>query len=81
MKTKQAAQLTRAREQGAKMTRWNQTTPPGTTVRYFPIRDGADAQTVVPDSEAWLLSGHTAVVRFKGKSGCFALDNCEAIQS
>lgn len=47
-------------EQLAKAVRWNKTTPPGTAVRYHPIRDDANAETVVTDSEAYMLSGHTA---------------------
>ena len=67
------------KDQLAKAAAWNKTTPAGTTIRYRPIRGEGEGVMLETDSEAYMLSGHTAVVKLKGKSGCFALDNCEAL--
>jgi len=56
---------------------WNNACPIGQHVRYFPIQ-GRDEYTVQQtDGLAYILGDHTAVVRLRGKAGCFALDNLQ----
>lgn len=49
-------------------------------VKYFPVI--GERSTFTPyetKSPAYILSGHTAVLHLKGKSGCVAVDACEPL--
>jgi hypothetical protein len=61
----------------AQVAKWNRETEVGRLVKYFPVLGRPEYETAVTNSEAYALSGHTAVVGLVGKSGCFALDNIE----
>jgi hypothetical protein len=66
---------------------WNRSHPVGTpVVRYkliAPLREATETKT---RSEAWVLSGHSAVVMVEGVSGCVVLESviptaqCETMQ-
>lgn len=51
---------------------WNAEHRPGIDVEYR-LDDGAVKRTKTT-SEAWMLSGHTAVILLAGVSGCYRLD-------
>lgn len=51
---------------------WNANNRPGTKV--IVCRDDGREEVRLTTSEAYVLSGHTAVIHFQGISGCFALD-------
>lgn len=63
---------------------WNARVPVGTPVRYWtgarehfgdaPPDEGKTSHT---SSEAWLLGGHTPVVRVYGESACIALTHVQ----
>ena len=72
MKLKTAKQLEK------QVTDWNRDVPVGTKVKYHPvIGEKFDFQFFDTATQAYVLSGHTAVVHLAGKSGCVALDACE----
>ena len=52
---------------------WNQQHPVGQAVEYRPILGQVNALKTRTASVAWLLSGHTAVVKIEGVSGGVAL--------
>lgn len=54
---------------------WNAKYPVGTEVRV--MRDRGGPVVTKTCSEAWMLSGHTAVVMLDGISGCYCLDRCK----
>lgn len=58
---------------------WNLAHSIGTRVRYFPVVDGIRYVETTTRSEAFVLSGHTAVVFIEGVSGCVALDALEVV--
>lgn len=60
--------------------RWNKANPIGTTVKYHPVIGGPKYAITTTKSEAYVLSGHTAVLFVEGISGCVALDACERIE-
>lgn len=51
---------------------WNKVRPVGTEV--IVTRDNGEELRTKTRSEAWLLSGHSAVIQLEGVSGCYALD-------
>jgi hypothetical protein len=61
----------------AQVAEWNAKHRVCALVKYYPVRGRDQWETCTTNSEAWVLSGHTAVVGLTGKSGCFALDNIE----
>lgn len=70
-------------EQDEKLVKsWNEQHPIGTAVRRFKYMDLSDTVPVETKtrSEAWMLSGHTAVIMIEGKSGCVALRTCIPIE-
>jgi len=60
-----------------KCTAWNQQHPIGTEVWFSPVMGGATVRMRKTRSEAYVLSGHTAVLFLEGESGCVALEACE----
>lgn len=56
---------------------WNRAHQVGIEVEYR-LDDGAVKQTRTR-SEAWVLSGHTAVIMLDGVAGCYALHRVTAI--
>jgi hypothetical protein len=60
--------------------RFNRNYPVGTPVRYWPTNDrrGGFVETTTR-TEAYVLSGHTAVVFLAGRSGCVALTHVEPL--
>ena len=59
---------------------FNDAYPVGTPVRYWPVANEGEGVLSKTRSEAWLLSGHTAVVMVEGKSGAVAVAHVEAIK-
>lgn len=53
---------------------WNRRHAVGAFVRYHRIIGEGDGEATRSRSEAWVLSGHTAVVLVEGVSGCVCLD-------
>lgn len=66
------------KEDEAAVVTWNTKYPVGTEVRV--MRDSGGAVTTTTASEAFMLSGHTAVIHLNGISGCYALDRCRPTQ-
>lgn len=57
--------------------RWNDAYADGTEVRYWTgVREGS-GKVGRTDGAAWLLGGHTAVVRIHGVASCIALSHVE----
>lgn len=54
---------------------WNRANPVGTTVDV--ARDNGTVERTRTRSEAYILSGHSAVVMLEGISGCYLLDRCK----
>lgn len=60
---------------------WNLAHPTGTEVRRYKLmrpRSG-DYEVTATTCPAWLLGGHTAVVKVVGVSGCVAIESLEEI--
>lgn len=55
---------------------WNKANPIGTDVEYHPTIGAPGYRLGKTTSEAWILSGHTVVVKLDCQSGCVALDAC-----
>lgn len=60
---------------------FNDHCPVGTPVRYWPVVGEGEGILSKTRSEAWLLSGHTAVVMIEGKSGAVAVSHVEEVKS
>jgi len=58
---------------------WNLCVPVGSTVEYHPVIGEPNHRVRKTRSEAYVLSGHSAVVFLEGESGCIALDACVAL--
>ena len=58
---------------------WNLEHPIGTEVAYHPVIRESAYRLRRTRSEAYVLSGHTAVVFLDGESGCVALDACTVV--
>lgn len=56
---------------------WNEKHPVGTDVSV--VKDDGTPFISRTDSEAYMLSGHTAVIHVAGISGCYLLDRVTAI--
>lgn len=54
---------------------WNEKVAVGTLVTYTD-HPGAEPQQLHTRTPSEVLSGHTAVVWLKGKSGCVAVSHC-----
>ena len=52
---------------------FNQRVPVGSEVWYHPVIGEANAAKYVTKTEAYILSGHTAVVHLDGRSGCVCI--------
>ena len=62
--------------QKANADRFNARYPVGTPVAYWTfVREGLPTGIAPTRSEAWVLGGHTAVVRIEGVSSCIALSH------
>jgi len=72
------SQLNKATKQVAK---WNAEHPPGTSVRRYRLMDPLrePMEETVTDGPAWIIGDHSAVVRLKGKAGCYHLDCLEVL--
>lgn len=57
---------------------WNEEHEVGTSVRFWPGLKKGEPRLGVTSSEAWVLSGHAAVVKVKGYPGCISLSHVEA---
>jgi hypothetical protein len=53
---------------------WNRRHGVGALVKYHRIIGEGEGVATKTRSEAWVLSGHTAVVMVEGVSGCVALE-------
>lgn len=63
----------------AAVNEWNLTTPVGAAVRYWPgLKEGPGVESTTT-CEAFVLGGHTAVVRVAGHASCLALTHVERI--
>lgn len=60
--------------------KWNAQYPIGTEVRYYPVKGNDKFSRHLTMSEAYVLSGHTAVIFLDQHSGCVSLDHCIAVQ-
>lgn len=58
---------------------WNQAHPIGTLVQFHPVIGGRGYRERTTRSEAYVLSGHTAVIMLDGESGCVALEACRVV--
>lgn len=58
--------------------RFNETTPAGSPVLYWPGARIGEGRPSTTRSRAQLLSGHTPVVWVEGHSGCIALTHIDA---
>ena len=56
--------------------KWNRRWPIGTEVRYYPVLGCPQSSRHRTTSEAYVLSGHTAVIFLDSHSGCVSLDHC-----
>jgi hypothetical protein len=54
---------------------WNAKCPPGTPVRFEPVRGRPETEDTRTRSEAWTLGHGQAVVLVEGRSGCVAIDH------
>lgn len=55
---------------------WNRANPIGVEVEFYPVIRGDNFRLRKTRSEAYVLSGHTAVLFLEGESGCVALEAC-----
>jgi len=60
---------------------WNAHHPVGTVVDYTEVRGVTPARRTATRSEAWVLSGHSAVVTIDGKAGCVHLAHCDVVRA
>jgi hypothetical protein len=58
----------------ARCNEFNARYPVGTEVEYHPVIGEPEHSIYVTCHQAEVLSGHTAIIWLKGKSGCVALD-------
>ncbi|MGR0185380.1 hypothetical protein [Azospirillum aestuarii] len=63
----------------AQVNAWNSQNPVGAKVVVR--RDDGTSNITVTTSEAWVLSGHSAVILLKGISGCYLLNRVTAISA
>jgi len=59
---------------------WNAKHAEGTMVSYEEVVGDGETFRGRTQSEAQVLSGHSAVVWLKGKSGCVCLEHCTAVK-
>jgi hypothetical protein len=64
-------------QEEARVAEWNTLHPEGTPVRVK-LDDGSEV-TTTNLTEAWLLGGHTAVIKVCGISGAYKLDRVTAL--
>lgn len=68
----------RARADQSKLVEdWNAKHAEGTAVTV--AKDDGRIQRTVTLSEAWLLGGHTAVIKLHGISGCYSLERVKPV--
>lgn len=60
----------------AQCDRWNAKVNIGASVEYESVKNDGNWKPHRTRSEAFVLSGHTAVLFLTDKSGCVALDHC-----
>jgi len=63
---------------------WNRRYPVGTAVEFYPViydgrPEGNEFRVRETCGEAYVLSGHTAVIQLIGERGCVLLDACRPI--
>lgn len=58
---------------------WNKKNPVGTMVSYEEIVGYGETHRGASNSEAQVLSGHSAVIWIDGKSGCVCLEHCKPV--
>lgn len=60
---------------------WNAKHPTGTRVRRYRLMDplSEPAEETTTEGPAWVLSGHSAMVRLKGLTGCYELGCIEVL--
>jgi hypothetical protein len=58
---------------------WNSKYPVGTKVQVRKVLTDVAFIETVTTSEAYVLSGHSAVIMLKGISGCYALTHCSPV--
>lgn len=61
----------------AAATRWNETHPEGTAVKYFPIAGEAEFVLSKTRSEAWVLGHGEPVAKIEGLAGGVCLSHLE----
>lgn len=57
---------------------WNQSYPPGTAVVV--LLDDGSQRTTKTRSIAWVMGGHTAVVKIEGIAGGYLLDRVRPVE-
>lgn len=58
---------------------WNREYPPGTPVRYWPLKNGRDFIDTRTRSEAWELGHGETVVKLDGRTGGVCLSHIEVL--
>jgi hypothetical protein len=53
---------------------WNAKHPPGTPVRYYPVRGRLESIVTVTRSAAWTLPNGIVVVQLQGRAGSFTVE-------
>lgn len=56
---------------------WSEAHPVGTPVTFWPGAKQGEGRPATVSSAAWMLGGHTAVVKLEGYAGCVALTHIE----
>lgn len=59
---------------------WNEAYPPGTPVRYWPIKGDDEHLDTKTRSQAWTLAHGESVVKIEGRSGGVCLSHCRPLQ-
>lgn len=67
-----------ASRQYERVAQWNARYPVGTAVTVE--RDNGACERTATRSEAWMLSGHTAVVMVDGIAGCYLLSRITPVE-
>lgn len=61
-----------AKELEAEVSKWNDAHPVGTAVKVR--MDGGDIKLTTTTSEAWVMGGHSAMIKVEGISGGYMLE-------
>lgn len=67
-------------ELNAQVNYWNEHHPIGTAVKFQPVLGIEEYEARNTESMAYILSGHTAVVKLSGRAGCVGLTHCKPVE-